>query len=141
VTIQWTPDLAVGVTSIDEQHQELFTRVNQLIEATSLGVGRTEVANVVRFLAEYVVLHFASEEEEMAQHAFPGLAAHQEEHRAFIQDFARLVKDYRAHGATTTVLAALNRRVAAWLLNHVARSDRAFGVFLQGARRAEPVRA
>jgi hemerythrin len=136
VAIQWTPDLAVGVKTIDEQHQELFVRVNQLLEATSRGVGRTEVTNVVRFLAEYVVLHFREEEQAMADHGYPELEPHRAEHRGFVQDFARLIIEYREHGATTTVLAGLNRQLAEWLLNHVARSDKAFGTYLVAADRA-----
>ncbi|MHB0870885.1 MAG: hypothetical protein ACYC5J_15740 [Chloroflexota bacterium] len=33
--VQWTPDLSVGVTLIDDQHKGLFKRVNQLLEATA----------------------------------------------------------------------------------------------------------
>ncbi|MHB1162771.1 MAG: hypothetical protein ACYC3V_20925 [Chloroflexota bacterium] len=33
--VRWTPDLSVGVTLIDDQHKELFKRVNQLLEAAA----------------------------------------------------------------------------------------------------------
>ncbi|MHB9035807.1 MAG: hemerythrin domain-containing protein, partial [Armatimonadota bacterium] len=58
MAVQWTPDLAVGVREIDDQHRELFKRVNDLLEAMSKGKGRDEIAKVVAFLGNYVVTHF-----------------------------------------------------------------------------------
>ena len=54
LSLQWREDLAVGVKSIDEQHQELFRRINSLLEACNLGKGREEVASVIAFLGEYI---------------------------------------------------------------------------------------
>ncbi len=37
--IEWTQDLAVGVKIIDEQHKEIFRRVDALLEACKAGKG------------------------------------------------------------------------------------------------------
>jgi hemerythrin len=35
--MQWTEDLSVGVETIDNQHKELFSRINSLADAIRLG--------------------------------------------------------------------------------------------------------
>lgn len=39
--IEWTQDLAVGVKIIDEQHKEIFRRVDSLLDACKAGRVRT----------------------------------------------------------------------------------------------------
>ena len=33
MAIEWTPNLSVGVTGIDQQHKTLFDKANRLFEA------------------------------------------------------------------------------------------------------------
>ncbi len=129
--VQWTPDLAVGVSLIDDQHKELFKRINQLLEASSQGKGKEEIGKLIQFLSDYVVTHFGTEEKAMVQHGYGGIAAHKGEHLAFLRDFGDLAKSYEAQGASTSLVIALQRRVIDWLNNHIRQSDKALGVFLK----------
>ena len=47
--VKWTPEYAVGVEEIDRQHQELFSRINDLLEACQRGEGKQEVGKVLSF--------------------------------------------------------------------------------------------
>jgi hemerythrin len=137
MAISWTPDLAVGVETIDAQHQQLFSIVDRLLEAMRQGKGRAETGRVLRFLESYVVEHFEAEERAMAEASYPSLAAHRAEHRAFLEQFGALKARHEATGPTITLVLEINTRVGGWLRNHVARTDRAFGAFLaakSGAR-------
>ncbi len=129
--VQWTPSLSVGVDSIDNQHKELFKRVNQLLEATSQGKGKDEIGKVVQFLSEYVITHFGSEEKAMVQHGYGGIATHKSEHLAFLKDFGELTKGYETGGPSTSMVLGIQRRVVDWLINHIGKSDKAFGAFLK----------
>ena len=42
MSIEWSNSLATGVTEIDDQHREIFNRVNRLSEACSEGKGKEE---------------------------------------------------------------------------------------------------
>ncbi len=129
--VQWTPDLSVGVNLIDDQHKELFKRVNQLLEATSQGKGKDEIGKTLQFLSDYVVTHFGTEEKAMIQHGYGGIAAHKAEHLAFLRDFGDLAKGYDSQGASTSLVLSLQRRVVDWLINHIGKSDKALGAFLK----------
>ena len=81
--IEWTPDLAVNVPVIDDQHKELYSRMNDLCNAIMEGKGRNEVGSFVRYLSEYTTFHFEAEEALMRQHEYPGYDAQRAAHRLF----------------------------------------------------------
>lgn len=131
MAVKWTPDLAVGVDTIDNQHKELFNRVNQLLEASSQGKGKAEIGKILQFLGDYTVTHFGTEEKQMAQSGYGGIAAHKGEHMAFLRDFGNLTREYDQQGASTTMVIAVQRRVCDWLITHIGKSDKALGAFLK----------
>jgi len=136
MALVWTQALAVGVEEIDEQHRELFRRVDRLLEAASGGLG--EVGPLIAFLREYVARHFASEERYMDEQAYPGRAAHQAEHRRFADDLAALESELESNGPGGDVSARLHRQVGDWLRGHILVTDLALGRFVRRARRPEP---
>ncbi len=128
----WTQALSTGIEEIDEQHRELFRRVDRLLRAAGEG---GEVGPLLAFLREYVVQHFAAEERYMAAQAYPGQASHQAEHRRFADDLAALDADFSGPGAGAEVSARLHRQVADWLRTHILVTDVALGRFVRRARR------
>ncbi|MFZ5627087.1 MAG: bacteriohemerythrin, partial [Bacillota bacterium] len=98
MAVNWTPALAVGVAEIDRQHQELFRRIDNLLTAMSQGKGKEEVGNILKFLEDYVVVHFAAEEKLMQSHNYPAFNEHLAQHQAFIQDFAKLKEQFNREG-------------------------------------------
>lgn len=135
MAIAWDPALAVGVVEIDEQHQELFRRVDALLEAVQARRSAAEAASLLQYLDDYVVTHFSAEEALMKGHHYPGLAAHQAEHGRFVEDLAGLRREYDRDGPTALLVIRVNARVAQWLFEHINRADRAFGAFLATHRR------
>jgi hemerythrin len=134
MAVLWTQDYAVGVDLIDRQHQELFRRFNALIEACKERKGREQVAGLLDFLSGYVISHFQEEEALMADHQYPGAAEHSSQHR----DFAGQLRELRSHldveGASFNLLIETNESVLRWLIQHIRRTDTAFGAFLQTRR-------
>jgi hemerythrin len=130
--LSWTPDLLVGVALIDEQHRELFRRVNRLVAAGKGGRGRAQVGGTLNFLGQYVVEHFYTEEQLMLTSGYPEYAKHRKQHDGFKKELARLGDMFLSSGATTTLFTKLNRFVCEWLMDHVRSSDMAFGRFLAG---------
>jgi hemerythrin len=122
MTLEWTSGLAVGVDEIDEQHRELFRRAERLILALRAG-DRGEVEPLLRYLSDYVVSHFDCEERWMTRAEYPGLAAHQDAHRRFKDDFAELTREYQRKGPTPLVALTVHNWLAAWLQQHISGSD------------------
>lgn len=128
--LRWEPSLETGVAHVDEQHQELFRRVNDLLDAMRQGRGAEEVQRLIEFLGRYVVEHFAEEERLMAEAGYPGLGPHRTEHRDFVRDFQALRDDFQAGGPSQAVVVRLNVWLCGWLRRHVSDTDQAMGRFL-----------
>jgi hemerythrin len=120
--IQWSPALAVGVPELDAQHQELFRRAERLVTALRAGEPG-EVARVVRYLSDYVVLHFAAEERYMLEIGFPDLEGHRALHESFRADFDVMAADLARKGPTPLVALTLHNWLSDWLRRHVGGLD------------------
>jgi hemerythrin len=131
--LEWTPSLAVGDPDIDDQHRELFRRAARLITALR-GGDRAQVPATLAYLEAYVVHHFEGEERLMRELAYPGLAEHAAEHRAFRHEFAVMAADFESRGPTALVALTLHNRLSAWLREHLGGVDLALGRFLAARR-------
>ena len=69
----WTPNLAVGVALIDDEHKELFSRAEALFEAGRNRKSAEYIGEMLTFLDEYTKQHFADEENYMLSIRLPGL--------------------------------------------------------------------
>lgn len=128
--IEWTSKLSVGVDLIDAQHQEIFKRINALVEAMKGGQGQAMVPGLLDFLEDYVKEHFAEEEELMLKNLYPGFEPHKGEHAEFVRDIARLRAQFTTEGATPAFTVAFNNRVCVWIISHIMRSDLAMATYL-----------
>jgi hemerythrin len=133
MTLQWTNALSVGVTEIDGQHQELFRRAGQLLDALEAGK-RAEVVELIQFLQGYAVEHFGLEETWMRETLYPGYVRHKAEHDRFIADLRLLARDLDDHVPRVLVPFQLGRWLAQWLKDHVSGTDKELGHYL--ARRS-----
>ncbi|MBT9136793.1 MAG: Bacteriohemerythrin [Firmicutes bacterium] len=130
MAIKWHESLAVGVAEIDEQHQELFRRLNQLLEACNQGKGKESVRELVTFLQEYVVLHFAAEEKLQRLSGFPEYALHRAKHAEFMRAAGQLKFTLEEQGPTLSFIIAVNKVVVDWLVQHISKMDKDLGRFL-----------
>jgi len=130
ISLQWSPDLSVGVELIDQQHQGLITRLNALIYRMT-GPSTQEVSEMLDFLAQYVVEHFGTEEQYMASHRYPGRSAHRREHKAFVHTFMELKQRFTAEGLTPTFALDVETQLCQWMVTHIRGTDMAMGQFLK----------
>jgi len=129
--IKWTPKLAVGHTTIDTQHQELFRRLESLLTAMMKG-DKGEIVRLFDFLGSYVVEHFGAEEKLMQQHAYPEYAAHKAAHERFVSDYLALKKslDGAAGGGGAALTIKVQNWCGDWLQAHIAGTDQKLATFL-----------
>ena len=144
MTIAWSEKLTSGSAEIDSQHKELFERINDLLAAQKKGLaGLDELGRVVRYLTEYVVFHFGSEEKLMDRYGYSSASGHKAQHAQFIRVFQRLKERMFTEGFTPALQQETSDLVVDWLLNHIRYSDRALGTYLRlknhgSARPADP---
>jgi hemerythrin len=120
--IGWTPALALGHAEIDAQHQELFRRAAQLLDAMMAG-DPTTVGELFDFLGSYVVDHFAAEERLMTESGFPGYTVHKAVHERFVRDYQSLRKLHEDSGASSAVAIKARTWLVEWLRNHIGLTD------------------
>ncbi len=128
--IEWTDDLLIGDTLIDEQHKMLVEHLNNLTHAITHQLGPEKIAETLGFLIDYTDTHFSSEEDHMAAQGYPGLQVQKELHTKFRETLDDMERDFREEGATPELAEAIDTLLANWLVKHIQGVDAEFGAFL-----------
>jgi hemerythrin len=134
--IEWQEYLSVGVAEIDAQHRQLFDRFNAFLGASEAGQGGDEVSRLFSFLDSYVATHFADEERFQQQIGFPDLPQHREQHLAFLGQLAELKERLHKDGPSRSLVTSTSVAMTGWLIDHIAKLDRAIGLFAREREKA-----
>jgi hemerythrin len=131
MAIEWTQDLATGIDWQDNQHKELFVKVNSLIEAMKTGKGKEEVVKVFKFLDDYVIFHFGNEQKAMEKFNYNEYSSHKSQHQKFISTISDLKKQLETSVVSSAVVIKTQSIVVDWLKNHIGKVDKVLGAFLK----------
>ena len=132
MAILWKENLSVGVNEIDNQHKELFNRINNLLDACTRGKGSEEVKRTLNFLSDYVISHFGTEESLMVRYNYPDYTSHKEKHEKFKNEFTELKMKIEKEDTGLLTTIGTNHLLIDWWLNHIGKVDKALGAFLSG---------
>ncbi|NLT96320.1 MAG: hemerythrin family protein [Clostridia bacterium] len=131
MSVEWTPNLSVGVESIDDQHKIWFQKANELFEAGRERKAKDYISKMLDFLDEYTKQHFSDEEAYMEKIGYPGIDAQKKAHASFINELAKLKSDYEKSGSNILVILNANKMVINWLTNHIKTMDKAIGDYVK----------
>ncbi len=129
MAIAWSDTYATGLGWQDNEHKELFLRINALVQSMGEGKGKIEVSNTVNFLGSYVVEHFGKEEAAMGEHSYPEIEAHKEEHKNFKDEFIKFQTDL-AEDKSSLLAIEVQEWLGNWLKTHILKIDRDLGSYL-----------
>jgi len=129
--IEWNDSYLVGVDLIDEQHKELFNRINDLISANKENEGKDKIIETIEFLEDYTVKHFQDEEELQQKHEYPHYDTHKDLHDGFVQDIKDFREEFAAGDVNIASLMQFNKRITQWLVDHVKGIDQKLGVHIK----------
>lgn len=135
--MEWTKDLSVGIERIDEQHRELFAKINDLVVAIKSHTCKYKIGDVMKFLEDYVVFHFGEEEEFMRELDYPGYGHHRAQHEEFMRNLEKLKKELpKLEGGkkpgSYDLSVETNQIVVDWIIEHISKVDKSLGKFLAG---------
>jgi len=128
--LKWDDSLATGFDGVDLQHKKLILIIDDV--SKSLQAPEEEyalrMAKDLKRLTDYTVYHFSEEEAFMRKHEYPELEKHHGEHEAFVAEVKRQI-------ATLSRADSVNgfnfyRFLGNWLLNHIAKSDKAWADYI-----------
>lgn len=128
--INWDWTLDIGINSIDNQHRELFNRLDQLLTSIEDGKGNDEVIKTLDFLEEYVILHFNEEEELQKKINYPLLNIQHAQHEAFKSDLKEFRSIFNTQGASTLLALNIEEKLVNWFKNHIINLDKDLGDFI-----------
>ena len=118
--LEWTRDLEVGITVIDDQHKRIVAFINELNDALETG-NAEETNHVMEGLLNYTVTHFEFEEELQEKAGYPFLKAHRRIHEIFMKKVAT-IRERGNHGED--IAPELLKLLKAWLASHIKGEDR-----------------
>jgi len=132
--MEWTEKLAIGISSIDSQHKELFKHINNLVIAIKEHRCKSEIDNTIKFLDDYAKVHFSAEEKHMQEANYDELEKQREDHRKYLAALAELKEQAsqpRVQGSSYDLSATTNQVVVDWIVDHILKIDMKFGEFLR----------
>lgn len=127
--VQWSDDFSVGIPEIDDQHRGLIALVNRVYSAVINKAASSEVEEIVHALEHYTLQHFADEERYMIHARYPKFGLHKSVHDQFVERVAA-EKDRLKAGFPLDV--DIVHFLRDWLINHILRMDKEFGLYEQG---------
>lgn len=128
----WNHSCTVGVQAIDDQHGVLLDALNELRLALLKGAEGQTVGSLLTRVAKLMRLHVESEDKLLAQHGFPGLAAHRAEHQRLLGRLKQYEIRYEQRNADSVY--ELVEYLRKWFTAHTGASGREYGPWLQENR-------
>jgi len=122
--MKWSKEFETGNTIVDDQHQEIFSLVQQVLDAEAFSNRKEKIETAMSFLSNYAVRHFASEEELMMESSYPLYKEHKALHDDFVVKVMDFIALYVKEGDSISVSETINNFVAAWLKEHIMISDK-----------------
>ncbi len=131
--VSWKDEYGVGVVSVDQQHQKLFSLLNALEAHLHGGAPKMDVDRAVAELEQYYRYHFTDEERMLGMLGTAPSADHRKQHAWFIAEVAKAGLD-RVEGKDVNPLD-LVEFLRDWLVNHILVVDR--GAFSEANARLD----
>ncbi|MBO5373408.1 MAG: bacteriohemerythrin [Lachnospiraceae bacterium] len=128
---QFTDDCRIGVTEIDQEHEHLFSLINQAYDllASEDADLRLTAQTLLHQLKEYANTHFAHEEAYMKKIGDPELESQKQEHADFIAYINTINIGYLDNTRVKPALKSMLDYLSRWLFRHIIGSDTLIGKF------------
>jgi hemerythrin-like metal-binding protein len=131
--VSWKDEYGVGVASVDQQHQKLFSLLNALEAHLRGGAPKMDVDRAVAELEKYARFHFADEERVLEVLLTAPSADHQRQHTYFVTEVAKAGLDLGEGKAVDPL--ELVEFLRDWLVHHILVVDR--GAFSEATARLD----
>jgi len=135
-TIRWSEALATGIHTIDQQHYELLSGINDLICTHQAGLSTQALDTLLPLFKTYVLFHFSEEEMLLARTA--GGTEFERQHLAQHLEFAQEIERQRLRrGSHADALIAkeLGSYLENWLIEHISSADQQLARLVKRAKR------
>ena len=121
--IRWCGLLVIGHPVIDEQHQKLFSIINEFHNQLETGESKHLAVDTLNRLIKFAQKHFAAEEAISKQFGFPDekLTQHKKIHEQLIFDIFELHQEITS--STSIDLRSISSFLTEWIILHILIED------------------
>ena len=130
MSVELNKNLYTKIEWINDQHQELFQRIDLLALAFDVGQGKEELIHTLKFLQDYIIVHFKDEEDFQIKYNYPHYLIHKELHAEFIKDFNKFKEQLINNGASSSLACDVKEKLTDWLINHINLVDKSMAEYL-----------
>ena len=124
----------VGEKMIDAEHDLQMQLLDSLSQAIQRGGELSPMKYILEQFIEFSDMHFLSEQLVMRLHGYPGYEPHLEEHTRLMKKVREIRANLIKGGRQPSLV--LVEELRAWLIEHIATEDAAFGTFLKAKQGA-----
>jgi len=128
---QWNSRLETGIKLIDEQHHELFVRIDQFELAIYNGSVSNELKSILEYLNAYIIEHLKAEEQLLRDCNYPDFDRHAEQHDEFRKIIAEMSASYKEKGGDNYLAIDVDKQLRKWWENHILKMDLAYVPFVR----------
>lgn len=122
--IVWDELYETGVPAIDEQHKNLVSLANRMLDALTKKRGKDEVSYIITQMIRYAEVHFRTEEEFMTKAGYPGLEEHILLHEGFKQKITEFEQKFESQDLSLTT--ELTIFLTIWVTEHFTMVDQKY---------------
>ncbi len=127
----WKKEYEIGLEDIDNQHKELFKRIDKLLLAMYDGKEKSELYQLGKFMIEYIEDHFSDEEELMLRIHYSDSRKHINEHKEFIKIYNVFKDEIANKGASIYLANRMLKELRKWWEHHILKSDMLFKPYIK----------
>lgn len=121
--------LGVGNAAIDGEHQHMIALINRINDTLGDAEQNESAWKTMDELLVATEAHFVHEEKIMAQHGYPDMPQHIEEHHKLLEQIRNLIGEAR-HSLSPIRIRLIPAFLADWAELHILHDDRKLGAFL-----------
>jgi len=121
--LTWSDVYATGNEKVDEQHRTIFNITNTFIDAHLRGESKKILGEMLDFLIQYTVEHFAYEQKLMVETDYFDYENHKKYHEDFKAAVNKLKKEFDESGASDELTRILCDTIIKWIVQHIQHED------------------
>lgn len=127
--LKWCKDYEIGIDAIDKEHKDIIEHFEKLYLLMKEGKGKEYYNDIIRFLNDYVEVHFSNEEKLQKSMNYDKYNEHKKLHDEFRSHVSEYIEKTDWHTISNKDLLSLNLFLKEWLINHIMVEDKKLGVF------------
>jgi hemerythrin-like metal-binding protein len=127
--ITWRDEFSLGIPSVDYEHRELISLINELYENYTVHGSDVTTQDFLGELYAKIASHFALEEKIMQERKYDQYREHKSEHEKLLDEIRDFMEDIENHHAFPE--GVFRNLLEVWFLAHFKSMDARLHRFLQ----------